>query len=102
MKFGLKDNQYDFILKNIVRPLEAQGAKVYCFGSRARGDHRPFSDLDIMVENDNVDFSTQVSNIRDAITDSNFPYKVDIVLFSEFADSYKPGYLKDKKSWEDL
>jgi predicted nucleotidyltransferase len=50
MKFGLNDQEYQFLLVNVVRPLEQQGAKVYCYGSRARGTHRPFSDVDLMVE----------------------------------------------------
>jgi predicted nucleotidyltransferase len=34
----------------VVKPLLALGAEVFVFGSRARGDSQPFSDLDLMIE----------------------------------------------------
>lgn len=99
MKFGLNHNEYDFILNHVVIPIEKEGAKVFCFGSRARQTHRKFSDLDLMVEVENKDLSKLVSEIRDYLTESNFPYKVDIVIYPEFTESYKPGYQRDKKPY---
>lgn len=95
--FGLSVDQYNYILKTVVRPLEQRGAQVWCFGSRARGDFKPFSDLDIMIEIEDVDISNEISEIAEHLSNSNFPYKVEIILLSQFAESYKPGYLKDRK-----
>ncbi|NUN07360.1 MAG: nucleotidyltransferase domain-containing protein [Bdellovibrio sp.] len=97
MKFGLTKEQYDFIITSIVQPLESLGSKVFCFGSRARGDFKPYSDLDIMVENNDRDLSKEINAIRDMTIESNFPYKIDLVLYSEFAESYKANYSKDKR-----
>lgn len=99
MKFGLDDQQFNTVLNNVVHPLEMLGAKVYCFGSRARGDYRPFSDLDIMVKGEEKALPSKVSLIREKMINSNFPYKIDIVLFSEFAESFKEGYQKEKKAF---
>ncbi|MFM8316713.1 MAG: nucleotidyltransferase domain-containing protein [Deltaproteobacteria bacterium] len=96
MPFGLSPQQYEFILKIVVHPLEALGASVWCYGSRARGDHSPFSDLDLMVESDK-DLSREISSISDFLEESQFPYKVEIVLYSHFAEQYKAGYENDKK-----
>lgn len=97
MKFGLTPQQYEFVLQNVVIPLRQEGAEVYCFGSRARETHRQFSDLDLMVEGEGKALNAKIGAIRENLVESNFPYKVDLVLFSEFADSFKPGYLQDKK-----
>jgi predicted nucleotidyltransferase len=96
MPFGLSAEQHEFILKTVVHPLEALGASVWCYGSRARGDHNPFSDLDLMIESDK-DLSREVSALSDALEESQFPYKVELVLHSHFSDRYKAGYERDKK-----
>ncbi|MCC7403061.1 MAG: nucleotidyltransferase domain-containing protein [Bdellovibrionales bacterium] len=74
------------------------GAQIYCYGSRARGDHKPFSDLDLMVEVNTIspELESKVSEIQEQLTASNFPYKFDLVLSPQFADSYRPGYLRDR------
>ena len=64
---------------------------MFCYGSRARGDHQPYSDLDIMVES-NHDLSTLISLLQEKLSNSNFPYKIDLVEYRDFADSYKEGY----------
>tara|TARA_B100001248_G_scaffold262158_1_gene256438 strand:+ start:427 stop:729 length:303 start_codon:yes stop_codon:yes gene_type:complete len=95
MKFGLTKEEFQFIYESVVQPLEKLGAKVFCYGSRARGDYNKFSDLDIMVEGgSNLDGI--LSSIREKLVNSNFPYKVDLVEYKHFADSYKKGYNNDK------
>lgn len=95
MKFGLSEEQYQFVIEQVVKPLENQGAQIWCYGSRARGSHKKFSDLDLMVESDK-DLSQIISNIQEILSKSNFPYKVDLVDYKNFANSYKEQYQKDK------
>lgn len=96
MKFGLTDEQYNQILEIIVKPLMKKGAKVYCYGSRARGDHQKFSDIDLMVESSSKD-KLKIPDLQENIQNSNFPFKVDLVHISDFAESYKSSYLRDRK-----
>lgn len=96
MKFGLNDHEYKFIKTEVITPLEQAGAQVWCYGSRARGDFKKFSDLDLMIES-SQDLSRQIGKIHEKLVQSNFPYKVDLVQWAEFAESYKPGYLTDRK-----
>lgn len=95
MKFGLSESQYKFVLNTIVKPLNEQGGQVWCFGSRARGDFQRYSDLDLMVLSER-DLSAQISNIRETLEKSNFPYKVDLVTYQEFAPSYRESFERDK------
>lgn len=97
MKYGLTDDQYQFVLDQVVKPLKKYDAQVYCFGSRARGDHQPYSDLDLMVESDKAVPIERLSQIIDSMTESNFPYKVDLVRRSDFAESYIKSYLQDRR-----
>lgn len=95
MKFGLTGQQYQYIQKTVVQPLKNQGATVWIFGSRARGDYQQYSDLDIMVGFEE-DISADVSNIQEILDEGNFPYKVDIVQSKDFAESYRESFDRDK------
>ena len=95
MKFGLTSRQYQYIQETVVDPLKIQGATVWVFGSRARGDNQKFSDLDLMVSAGN-DISAHVSNIQELLEEENFPFKVDIVESKNFAESYRESFDRDK------
>lgn len=94
-RLGLTASQWDEVRLHLVEPLRAQGAQVWCFGSRARGDHRPFSDLDLLVEGAK-DLAPLLAQIRERFEKSNFPIKIDLVEKSQFAASYLPGFERDK------
>ena len=95
MKFGLTEEQLQYIQDIVIDPLKEQGVLIWVFGSRARGDHQEFSDLDLMVESEQ-DISAKVGDIQEALENGNFPYKVDIVLSKDFAESYQDNFEKDK------
>lgn len=93
--FGLTKEQFNFIINHIVTPIENYGGKVYCFGSRARGDNQKYSDLDLMIECEK-NLQSEIGQLKEFLSKSNFPLKVDLIQFSDFADSYQPGYQKEK------
>jgi len=97
MKFGLTPKQYEMISEVIVTPLKQVGAKVYVFGSRARGRQHPFSDIDILLEFPTKDIPhALISKCRERIEESNLPIKVDLVVSSDLAKSYQDGVNQDK------
>ncbi len=55
-----------------------QEVEVYLFGSRARGDFSPYSDVDIAIHSQK-DLSEKLTLLREILKESNFPLKVDIV-----------------------
>ena len=51
MRFGLTTNEIDSILNEIQLNLgSTKDPKVYVFGSRAKGTHREFSDIDLLLK----------------------------------------------------
>lgn len=99
MKFGLSDSQFKILLDLVIRPLQNQGAKVFIFGSRAKGNHHPFSDIDLLFqENPNQPIQPEfVSKIMDDIENSNLAIKVDLVSEKDLAKSYRDTVLLEMK-----
>ena len=95
MKFGLSPEEHRYICEVVIKPLTLNGAKVFCFGSRARGDHQAFSDLDLMVES-HQDLSKEIGQLSEELTKGNFPYKVDLVELRNFSNHYLKTYQKEK------
>ena len=62
-------------LKEFFRGKEAE---VYLFGSRARGDASPSSDIDLAIVSDQ-DLSEDLTMLREILEESLLPYKVDLV-----------------------
>jgi predicted nucleotidyltransferase len=56
-------------------------SRIYLFGSRARGNASPYSDIDIALESEES-LSTLLPYVRMQIEESNLPYKVDLVDLS--------------------
>ena len=97
MKFGLTDTQLSMLQKLLIAPLKNQKAKVYIFGSRARGKHHHFSDLDVLYIPDPKSNISKyfISEIREILENSNLPIKIDLVLLDDLAESYKKQVLEE-------
>jgi predicted nucleotidyltransferase len=67
------------ILLSVLRAHLPSGARAYVFGSRAHGGARPFSDLDLALEWDRPLGLDILGRISEALSESDLPYKVDIV-----------------------
>lgn len=88
MSFGLTSKDFNILLELAIHPLQKHGAKVWVFGSRARGDHKPFSDIDLMYK---ITTDLPLGLIYDITTnleDSDLTIKVDLVNQDEIAQSY--------------
>ncbi len=84
------EERYLQLLKEIVfRHVDRKVVKVFIFGSRATGDARIFSDVDLGLESDDEISSTLLVELKGALEESNLPYHVDVVDFSKTADKFK-------------
>lgn len=50
MKFGLEQRHLDFILQVLRENIPEKEATFYIFGSRAKGNYKDYSDIDIAVK----------------------------------------------------
>ena len=66
-------------------------ASIYVFGSRATGIRlKPFSDLDLAIDNHQPLQLHEELDIKEALDESNIPYRVDIIDLK----TIDPGFLK--------
>ncbi len=98
MKYGLTKTDFDYIEEIAVKPLQKAGAKIWVFGSRARGDFKKFSDLDLYIESDQ-DLNRQINEITEILIESNLPIKIEFVQSKYFAKSYRDSFEADKILW---
>ena len=69
---------------------------VWAFGSRATWTARDTSDLDLaVIGNSPLDFRT-LAALRDAFSESNIPYKVDVVDWATISETFREIIRKDK------
>jgi len=70
--------------------------EVWVFGSRAKRTARDTSDLDLVVIGEtSLDFKT-LAALRDAFSESNIPYKVDVVDWVNISETFREMISKDK------
>ena len=70
--------------------------EVWAFGSRVNGTAKETSDLDLVVIGENpLDFQT-LGALRDDFSESNLPYKVDVVDWAKIGETFREIIRKDK------
>ncbi len=91
-----------FRLKDMVlESLKNQNVGVVLFGSRARGDNRFYSDVDIGIIPHGAFDKTRITILREKIEESTIPYKVEIVNLEEASEDFKKEILKGAVVWKD-
>lgn len=77
MSFGLKDSDLDCIVNSIKSFSEID--KAIIFGSRAKGNYKPGSDIDIAIYGVNITFDI-IAELHSLLEDNSpMPYLFDIV-----------------------
>lgn len=72
------------ILKSI---LKQSPVTFYVFGSRAKGVHKKFSDLDLCFKGNMP--NSILYKIQEELINSNLPFKVDIVNFNQCSKEFQ-------------
>ena len=63
--------------------------QVWAFGSRVTGTHKDYSDLDLAIIADAPLDITTIANVSDAFSQSDLPYKVDLVEWATTSESFR-------------
>ena len=79
-RFGLKESTIGKISRVFAACPEIE--KVIIYGSRAKGDFRPGSDIDLTVVGDEVTWE-QLLRIENELDDLLLPYKIDLSLLRQ-------------------
>jgi len=80
MKFGLEDKVIDQIVTVFRKFPEVE--KVVVYGSRAKGNYRPFSDIDLTLEGEGLTV-TLMNKISWALDDLLLPYTFDLSILKQ-------------------
>ncbi|AEJ20790.1 nucleotidyltransferase domain-containing protein [Gracilinema caldarium] len=77
MSFGLRDSDLSYIKQTLRLFPEIKRACI--FGSRAKGNYKPGSDIDIAVSGDTITFNT-IAKLHSMLEDEGpMPYMIDVV-----------------------
>lgn len=96
MKFGLTTPQWLIVSNLAIDPLKKLNCRLFVFGSRARGDSRPFSDLDLLIESPTELDLNLIAKITSEFEESNLPIKVDLVQLQNLAESYRAQVMLER------
>jgi predicted nucleotidyltransferase len=101
--FGIYDKSYSLILESF--KLFPKIEKAYIFGSRAMGNYKKGSDIDIAIIGEEIDFET-TSRLHGKLNEElPIPYFIDVVNFNtidiealkqHILNEGKVFYVKDK------
>lgn len=85
----LEDKHFEIVH----RILNELNISAFVFGSRAKNTAKPLSDLDLCLKV-NYEKST-VRKLQDAFEESDLPFKVDVVVWTEISEDFKKHIEKD-------
>ena len=81
MKFGLPEKTINKVNSVFEKHFEIE--EVIIYGSRAKGNYREGSDIDITLKGKNIEYKN-LSKINQEIDELNTPYLYDISIFEKF------------------
>ncbi len=85
----------DILIAILGNVFERGDVKAILFGSRARGDYRETSDIDLgILHNAKLD-SNKIAFLRDRIENSIIPYKVDVIDLTEASEEFVKNVLSE-------
>ncbi len=71
--------------------------EVWAFGSRVTGKARDVSDLDLVVRGESPLPFAVLGGLRDDFSESNLPYRVDVVDWANTSDSFRAIIERDRQ-----
>ena len=83
----------------VLRSFAGHAARVWLFGSCAKGDARPRSDIDVAFEADVPIPDEILSDLIDALEESDVPYIVQVVDLSTAGDAFRQAVLDQGIQW---
>lgn len=97
-RFGISDEHFSLLQHMVIDPLVSAGARVWIFGSRARGSQRPTSDVDLLFEfpPTTPPPAGLLYSVKSDLEESRFPFTMDLVNVKDLAASYRDNILAER------
>ena len=83
----------------VLSGLRGHPARVFLFGSRARGDHRVASDIAVAVLPLEPIPAGLLAEIREALDESHVPFVVDLVDLREAPPALRERAIREGSEW---
>jgi predicted nucleotidyltransferase len=96
-------NNFTELYKDIIVPIIVKylpDAKIILYGSRARGDAREGSDIDVALDMGHAIDTLIMSNIIGDLEESQLPICFDIVDFRKISEDMQNRIFKDGIVWK--
>ena len=89
-------------VRRIVMEVVGKGkARVYLFGSWARGEATSLSDLDVAIEPHTTLPPGTLARLRERLEESHVPYRVDVVDLRRATSAFRRRVLEEGIQWSD-
>ena len=85
----------------VVKFLAPQRARLFLFGSRARGAAHRTSDIDVAVLPEAPLIPGALARLREALEESDIPYRVEIIDLSTVSEAFRRRVLAEGIPWND-
>jgi uncharacterized protein len=96
-KWGLSETQYEWLGRVLKTYLPE--AKIKVFGSRARGDQKRYSDLDLAIESQSLVPPDTLRQLNEQFAQSDIPFKIDLVELNQIDSSFLQAITEDLKQF---
>ena len=88
--------QHLAIVTLVLRELAPANAKIWVFGSRARGEAKRASDLDLAIDAGRKLTLHETAALAEALDEAPLPYSVDVVDLHSVSEAFAAIIEKDK------
>ncbi|MGH8009329.1 MAG: type VII toxin-antitoxin system MntA family adenylyltransferase antitoxin [Candidatus Binatia bacterium] len=88
-------------VQRIARETLTENEVVYLFGSWARGEATPCSDIDLAVESRTTLPPGLLARLRERLEESHIPYRVDVVDLQKADAAFRQRVLAEGIVWSD-
>ncbi len=90
------EGKYKKVLAEVVKLLkeELEPEKIILFGSRAKGEARPYSDIDLALEGAKPLSLRELRKLKEKIETISWPYFVDLIFLEKTKDEFKNWIIK--------
>ena len=89
----LNSEQFE-IVANILRQF-IPNKQIMAFGSRVKGTTKEFADLDLCVAGEQPLSYIELINLKEAFSNSDLPFRVDIVDWTKITQEFKDIIMQD-------